>query len=97
MKRILIRIKQMSTLERWKLLLTALASLLAPIAIPPLVVLGLTISSVMGLMSAWCLMGVGTLLTLTIAVNYTDLAKRIRMWKRFFSGGKQIYTGLFKN
>ena len=48
-------------------------------------------------MSPWCLMGVTTLLIVTIVVNYTGLAKQIRMLKHFLNGGKQTSTRPYKN
>jgi hypothetical protein len=37
----------------------------------------------------WCLMGVTTLLTVTIVLNYTGLVKLIHTLKRSLSGGSQ--------
>ena len=81
----------------WKLHSTALANLLVAIVTLLSVAHGLMISNAAALMSVWCLMGVTTLLILTIVLNYTALAKRIRMLKRSLSGGKRIYCRLFKS
>ena len=87
----------MSTYERWKLLLTALASLLAPIAIPPLVVAGSVISIKMGHMPGWLVMAGITLPMLMTIVSCIAMVRLIRMLRPSLPGGKRTYTGRYKN
>ncbi len=89
--------KLMSIFAHLKLHSIALANLLVAIATLPSAAHGFETYNAMVPMSDWCLMGVVTLLTITLAVNYTALAKLIPMLKRFLLGGKQIYIKLFKN
>jgi hypothetical protein len=87
----------MSIFAHLKLRSTALANLLVAIVILLSVAHGSMISSEADHMSAWCLMGVTILLMLTLAVNYTGLAKLIPMLKRFLNGGKLTFTAHSKN
>jgi uncharacterized membrane protein len=90
-------IQKMSIFAHLKLHSTALANLLVAIVTLLSVAHGLMISSEAAHMSAWCLMGVITLLMLMLAVNYTDLVKRIPILKRSLNGGKLTYTEHSKN
>ena len=85
------------TSRPWRLRLIELVSLLVVIVTLLSVAHGLMTLKSMALIPAWCLMGVTTLLILTIALNFTRLIRLIRMWMRSSSGGKQTYTPPYKN
>ena len=97
MKHIPIRQIKTSTSAPWRLLLTALANLLAVIVILHSAALGYETFVKMDLIKALCLMAGITLLTIMAVVSFIASLSPILMWMRSLRGGNQTYIEPSKN